>query len=55
MVIAPTLWSIAGVVTRHLSPELQANGRFEITPQSIRLRKRYLKEHERKRAQREAA
>jgi len=27
----------------------------EITPQSIRLRKRYLKEHERKRAQREAA
>jgi len=31
MVIAPTLWSIAGVVTRHLSPELQANGRFEIT------------------------
>jgi len=31
MVIAPTLWSIAGVVTRHLSPELQSNGRFEIT------------------------
>jgi drug/metabolite transporter (DMT)-like permease len=31
MVIAPVLWSIAGVVTRHLSPELQANGRFEIT------------------------
>src|SRR5512137_1472477 len=31
MVIAPTLWSIAGVVTRNLSPELQANGRFEIT------------------------
>lgn len=31
MIIAPTLWSIAGVVTRHLSPELQANGRFEIT------------------------
>jgi drug/metabolite transporter (DMT)-like permease len=31
LVIAPTLWSIAGVVTRHLSPELQANGRFEIT------------------------
>jgi GTP-binding protein len=27
----------------------------EVTPQSIRLRKRYLKEHERKRAQREAA
>ena len=27
----------------------------EITPQSIRLRKRCLKEHERKRAQREAA
>ena len=27
----------------------------EITPQSIRLRKRFLKEHERKRAQREAA
>lgn len=31
MVIAPALWSIAGVVTRHLSPELQAHGRFEIT------------------------
>jgi drug/metabolite transporter (DMT)-like permease len=31
MVIAPFLWSIAGVVTRHLSPELQASGRFEIT------------------------
>lgn len=31
MVIAPTLWSIAGVVTRNLSPELQADGRFEIT------------------------
>ena len=31
MIIAPTLWSIAGVVTRHLSPELQAQGRFEIT------------------------
>jgi drug/metabolite transporter (DMT)-like permease len=31
MVIAPTLWSIAGVVTRHLSPDLQAHGRFEIT------------------------
>ena len=31
MIIAPTLWSIAGVVTRHLSPDLQANGRFEIT------------------------
>ena len=31
MIIAPALWSIAGVVTRHLSPELQAHGRFEIT------------------------
>ncbi len=31
MIIAPTLWSIAGVVTRHLSPELQTQGRFEIT------------------------
>lgn len=31
MILAPTLWSIAGVVTRNLSPELQANGRFEIT------------------------
>lgn len=31
MVLVPTLWSIAGVVTRHLSPELQAHGRFEIT------------------------
>jgi GTP-binding protein len=27
----------------------------EVTPQTIRLRKRYLKEHERKRAEREAA
>jgi GTP-binding protein len=27
----------------------------EITPKSIRLRKRYLKEHERKKASREAA
>jgi GTP-binding protein len=27
----------------------------EITPKSIRLRKRYLKEHERKRSSREAA
>ena len=31
MIIAPALWSTAGVVTRHLSPELQADGRFEIT------------------------
>ncbi len=31
MIIAPALWSTAGVVTRHLSPELQAEGRFEIT------------------------
>jgi drug/metabolite transporter (DMT)-like permease len=31
MVVAPTLWSIAGVVTRNLSPDLQAHGRFEIT------------------------
>jgi drug/metabolite transporter (DMT)-like permease len=31
MVAAPVLWSIAGVVTRHLSPELQQHGRFEIT------------------------
>lgn len=31
MIIAPVLWSIAGVVTRHLSPELQAQGRFELT------------------------
>ncbi len=31
MIIAPVLWSIAGVVTRHLSPELQTHGRFEIT------------------------
>lgn len=31
MVLAPTLWSIAGVVTRHLSPDLLAHGRFEIT------------------------
>jgi drug/metabolite transporter (DMT)-like permease len=31
MVLVPTLWSVAGVVTRHLSPELQAHGRYEIT------------------------
>jgi drug/metabolite transporter (DMT)-like permease len=31
MIVAPALWSIAGVVTRNLSPELQASGRFEIT------------------------
>ena len=31
MIIAPLLWSIAGVVTRNLSPQLQAQGRFEIT------------------------
>ncbi len=31
MIIAPMLWSIAGVVTRHLSPELVQQGRFEIT------------------------
>jgi drug/metabolite transporter (DMT)-like permease len=31
MIAAAALWSIAGVVTRHLSPEMQAEGRFEIT------------------------
>ena len=31
MLIAPLLWSMAGVVTRNLSPEVQAQGRFEIT------------------------
>lgn len=31
MIVAPLLWSTAGVVTRWLSPELQAQGRFEIT------------------------
>jgi drug/metabolite transporter (DMT)-like permease len=31
MVCATLLWSIAGVVTRHLTPALQAEGRFEIT------------------------
>lgn len=31
MVTAAVLWSIAGVVTRHLTPALQADGRFEIT------------------------
>lgn len=31
MIAAPLLWSTAGVVTRWLSPELQAQGRFEIT------------------------
>lgn len=30
MILVPVLWSIAGVVTRHLTPELQAQGRFEI-------------------------
>lgn len=31
MIVAPVLWSIAGVVTRHLSVDLQTNGRFEVT------------------------
>jgi drug/metabolite transporter (DMT)-like permease len=31
MLCATLLWSIAGVVTRHLAPELQRSGRFEIT------------------------
>ncbi len=31
MLVAPLMWSIAGVVTRNLSPEIQAQGRFEIT------------------------
>jgi drug/metabolite transporter (DMT)-like permease len=31
MVVAATLWSIAGVVTRQLAPSLQSEGRFEIT------------------------
>lgn len=31
MVLTATLWSTAGVVTRHLSPQLLAEGRFEIT------------------------
>lgn len=31
MILAPLLWSIAGVVTRNLSPDLQTHGRFEIT------------------------
>ncbi len=31
MVITPLLWSTAGIVTRHLTPELQHSGRFEIT------------------------
>jgi drug/metabolite transporter (DMT)-like permease len=31
MIVAATLWSIAGVVTRHLTPALQVDGRFEIT------------------------
>ncbi len=30
MIVAATLWSIAGVVTRSLAPSLQAEGRFEI-------------------------
>ncbi len=31
MIVAATLWSIAGVVTRQLTPSLQTDGRFEIT------------------------
>jgi hypothetical protein len=31
MIAVTLMWSIAGVVTRHLSPELQLHGRFEIT------------------------
>jgi drug/metabolite transporter (DMT)-like permease len=31
MIVAPMLWSIAGVITRHLSGDLQVHGRFEIT------------------------
>lgn len=31
MIVAPLMWSTAGVVTRWLSPQLQAEGRFEIT------------------------
>lgn len=31
MVLATLLWSIAGVVTRHLTPEMQQGGRFEVT------------------------
>jgi drug/metabolite transporter (DMT)-like permease len=31
MVIAPALWSTAGMVTRWLTPELQQQGRFEVT------------------------
>lgn len=31
MISAATLWSVAGVVTRHLSPSMQTQGRFEIT------------------------
>lgn len=31
MIIVPMLWSTAGVVTRHLTPELQSQGRYEIT------------------------
>ena len=31
MIVAATLWSIAGVVTRQLTPSLQTDGRFEVT------------------------
>lgn len=31
MIVTPTLWSIAGVVTRQLSPQLLADGRFEVS------------------------
>ena len=31
MLVAPLMWSSAGVVTRNLSPEIQSQGRFEIT------------------------
>lgn len=31
MIAVPALWSIAGVVTRHLSPQLLQHGRFEVS------------------------
>lgn len=31
MICATLLWSVAGVVTRHLAPDLQSAGRFEVT------------------------
>ena len=58
--LAGAVAGLAGFISwlATIPPEVQSgwlSELVEITPHSIRLRKRYLKEHERKRAQREAA